>query len=103
LLKTQILDGVNINDIIALFRPSARVCEVGVIVDKPTYLTTTETVGVPLRQEKAIIVSDTAHFAVNLQQGVPYRKEIPYEYSKTEVVQVPVRLELPYAVPTKIV
>jgi hypothetical protein len=54
-----------------------------VIVEKPTYITATETVGVPLKQEKAVIVSDTTHFAVNLQQGLPYKKEVPYEYSKT--------------------
>lgn len=103
LLRQQALDGININDVIALFRPGARVCELEVIVEKPTYLTATQTVGVPLRQEKAVIVADTAHFAVNLEQGVPYRKEIPYEYSKTEVVQVPVTIEKPYSVPTKII
>lgn len=65
-MKTQILDGVNIDDIIGLFRPSARVCEVNVLVDRPTYLPVTQTIGVPLRQEKAVIVSETSHFAVNL-------------------------------------
>jgi hypothetical protein len=45
-----------------------------VVVDKPTYITNTQTVGVPLRQQNAVIVADTAHFAVNLQQGIPYRK-----------------------------
>lgn len=59
---------------IALFRPSARICEMPIVVDKPTYITNTQTVGVPLRQQNAVIVADTAHFAVNLQQGVPYRK-----------------------------
>jgi hypothetical protein len=73
-LKAQALDGINVDDIIALFRPSARVCEVGVIVQKPTYIHNTQTIGVPLKQEKAVIVADTSHFAVNLQQGVPYRK-----------------------------
>lgn len=74
MLKTQILDVVNVDDIIGLFRPSARVCEVNVVVDKPTYLPITQTIGVPLRQEKAVIVGEASHFAVNLQQGVPYRK-----------------------------
>lgn len=74
MLRKQALDGININDVIALFRPGAKVCEVGVIVEKPTYLTATQTLGVPLRQEKAVVVADTAHFAVNLEHGVPYRK-----------------------------
>jgi hypothetical protein len=39
--------------------------------------------GVPLKQQTAVVVTDTKHFAVNLQQGVPHRKEIPYEYMAT--------------------
>lgn len=65
-MKTQILDGVKVDDIIGLFRPSARVCEVNVLVDRPTYLPVTQTIGVPLRQEKAVIVGETSHFAVNM-------------------------------------
>jgi hypothetical protein len=73
-LRTQALDGINVDDIISLFRPSARVCEVGVIVEKPVFTHSTLTTGVPLKQEKAVVVADTSHFAVNLQQGIPYRK-----------------------------
>lgn len=40
-MRAQALDGVKVEDIIALFRPSARVCEVDVLVDRPRYLTTT--------------------------------------------------------------
>jgi hypothetical protein len=45
-----------------------------VTIDKPTYIPHAQTIGVPLKQQTAVIVSDTSHFAVNLQQGVPYRK-----------------------------
>ena len=78
LLRAQSLDGINIDDVISLFRPQARICEMDVLVNRPIYLTETEIKNIPLKAEKAVIVADTAHFAVNLQQGVPYRKEIPY-------------------------
>jgi hypothetical protein len=45
-----------------------------VIIDKPTYITNAQTVMVPLKHQTAVVVADTSHFAVNLQQGVPYRK-----------------------------
>jgi hypothetical protein len=54
-----------------------------VIIEKPTYIINTQTVGVPLKQQSAVVISDTAHFAVNLEKGVPYRKEIPFEYATT--------------------
>jgi hypothetical protein len=37
-----------------------------VIIEKPTYVTNTQTVGVPLKQQTAFVVADTSHFAVNL-------------------------------------
>jgi hypothetical protein len=54
-----------------------------VIIEKPTYIVNTQTVGVPLRQQTAVVVADTSHFAVSIDKGVPYRKEIPYEYANT--------------------
>lgn len=89
MLQNIKFDGLNIDDVVALFRPADRVCQVEVLVDKPVYLPVTHTLGVPLRQEKAVIIADKDHFAVNLEQGVPYRKEIPYVYSETKVLEVP--------------
>lgn len=73
-MRKQALDGINIEDIIALFRPCAQVCEVEVIVNKKVYEPKTITKEIPLRQEKAKIVTETKHFAVNLNHGVPYKK-----------------------------
>jgi hypothetical protein len=74
-----------------------------VIIDKPTYIPHTQTISVPLKQQTAIVVSDTSHFAVNLQQGVPYRKEIPYEYATTTPIEVPITIEKAYPVETKVI
>ena len=51
MLRCQVLEGVNIEDILALFRPSPRVCEVDVVVDRPHYLSGVRTVSVPLKEQ----------------------------------------------------
>ena len=38
MLREHVLEGVDIEDILALFRAPSRVCEVGVVIDRPYYL-----------------------------------------------------------------
>lgn len=38
MLKENILDGVAIEDIIALYRPAARICEVDRVVTRPEFM-----------------------------------------------------------------
>ena len=51
MLREHVLEGVNIEDILAIFRPPARVCEVDVVVNQPHFVNGTKTVGVPLKYQ----------------------------------------------------
>ena len=66
MLREHVLEGVDIEDILAIFRPSARVCEVDVVVDRPHFVNGTKTVGVPLRQEEAVSLNNLKHVPVNI-------------------------------------
>lgn len=49
MLREHVLEGVNVEDILAIFRPPARVCEVDVVVDRPYFVSGIKTIGVPIK------------------------------------------------------
>ena len=67
MLRDQVLEGVNIDDILALFRPPARVCEVEVVVDRPYFTHGTKTVAIPIREQEGVRLDSIKHVPVALQ------------------------------------
>ena len=67
MLRDQVLEGVNIDDILALFRPPARVCEVEVVVDRPYFTNGTKTVAIPIREQEGVRLDSIKHVPVALQ------------------------------------
>lgn len=59
MLKDQAIDGINTEEVIALFRPHSKYVEVPIIVEKPVYETKTFEKGVAINTETPIVLEST--------------------------------------------
>lgn len=82
MLREQVLEGVDIQDILALFRAPARVCEVDTIVQQPHFVNNTKSVGIPLKEERAISMNNLKHVPVALSTP-----KILYGQQPVELIQ----------------
>lgn len=77
MISDQILDGCDIESILALFRPATRVCEVDVVIDRPSFIRDSKSIAIPLRQEEGIPLNSVKHVPVPLSDPKIFFGEKP--------------------------
>lgn len=55
LLRKQVIDGVDVDAILRLYRPLPKIIEVEKLIDRPVYINGTLEKGVPVRAERCVI------------------------------------------------
>lgn len=88
MLKEQCIDGINIEAIVALFRPPARYIEVPIVIENKVHESHTYEKGVPINTSDAIVVTEEKLQVVSINKEVPVIIERPVECVLTQ--QVPV-------------
>lgn len=78
MLRDQILDGCDIADVLACFRPAARICEVGTVINTPYFVNGIKHVGVPLKQERGVSMNNLKHVPVYLKDLDVHFGEKPF-------------------------
>jgi hypothetical protein len=100
LLKDQVIDGVDLEAVIGLFRPPCKYVEVPVIVEKPVYKSNTYEKGVAIKTETPVLLEQTKTEVVVINKEVAVYIEKPVD--GTVVNHVAVAVESQKAVPVQV-
>jgi hypothetical protein len=101
LLKDQVIEGVDLEAVIGLFRPPCKYVSVPVVVEKPVYKSNTYEKGVPIKTETSVLLEQTKTEVVVINKEVPVYIEKPVEGAST-VTHVAVSVEAQKAVPVQV-
>ena len=77
MLNEQVLEGVDISAILALYRPQPKIVEVEKIVDRPVYIMDELQHGVPIRAEKGVYGEKIYEKPIVIEKSVPFNIEKP--------------------------
>lgn len=100
LLKDQMIEGVDLEAVIGLFRPPCQYVEVPVVVEKPVYKSNSYEKGVAIRTEMPLLLEQTKTEVVVINKEVPVYIEKPVD--GVVVNHVAVSVESQKAVPVQV-
>jgi hypothetical protein len=100
LLSEQVLDGIDVEAILGLYRPQPKIVEVEKIVDRPVYVMDELQHGIPIHTEKGVYGERVIEKPVSIEKAVPIETQIPIFDTVKEYVEVKTVSEVPVEIPT---
>ncbi len=100
LLKDQVIEGVDLEAVIGLFRPPCKYVTVPVVVEKPVYRSNTYEKGVAIKTETPLLLEQSKTEVVVVNKEVAVYIDRPVEGASTST-HVPVSVEVQKAVPVQ--
>lgn len=90
MLKEQCLDGINVEEVIAMFRPPARFIEVPIVIENKVYESNTYERGVQINKPQPYVITEEKLQVVAVKKQVPVIIEKAVDHVITN--QVPVEV-----------
>lgn len=80
LLKEQCIEGINVEEVIGLFRPPARYIEVPIVIENKVYESNVYEKSVPINKSKPVVISEEKLQVVTVNKEVPVYIENPVDH-----------------------